>query len=535
MENNQPSQIYIAPDTQVNNSPSVPAPLPIVPKKSISLRNIVFLLIGVIGSLLVFIIFLLIINYFNIISLNRMSKAFSFLPQQALIQKINSEKLPISTKTQEFKEVKTTYNLQSTKLATIPVQYTNPSGGFFEFTVNGGKVAYVMISSPSSQTASMTDDLFINDTKIKSSWRVDLPLFTKDGERYAYAYSNSYGNDILVLDGKDTKGKNLSNFGLNSAFSLDGKRFAYASTSVGGSNSYVVLDGKEGKHYESIGTASLKFSPDNKTFAYVAGSSGNQSRMVVNGIEGKTYDIYVEMPYFSPDGKRLVYIAGDKNFWYVIDNDKVLATYNAKDYSLLDSYIVFSEDSKKIAYSVSQGAQEFLVIDGVEGKKYDKFLSVPQFSKELSKVVFLAQRNNKSYLVTNSEEKELTVNDNIIDPFISSDGSRVGYIEAVGNEAHVDVSMVAGDKSFKVFFASPTMALLFAKPIFSPDSNNIAYIGTEGTTESNMKYFVVINDKKGNQYDAILTDLKFSPDGKKVMYGARLGHELWWVVDTVGL
>jgi hypothetical protein len=48
-----------------------------------------------------------------------------------------------------------------------------------------------------------------------------------------------------------------------------------------------------------------------------------------------------------------------------------------------------------------------------------------------------------------------------------------------------------------------------------------------------MKYFVVINDKKGKQYDAILTDLKFSPDGEKVMYGARLGHELWWVVDSV--
>ena len=63
-------------------------------------------------------------------------------------------------------------------------------------------------------------------------------------------------------------------------------------------------------------------------------------------------------------------------------------------------------------------------------------------------------------------------------------------------------------------------------PSFSPDGKSLAYIVREGN-----KYSVIVNDRKGKEYDNILTKLKFSPDGKYVGYGARLGNELWWVID----
>jgi hypothetical protein len=191
--------------------------------------------------------------------------------------------------------------------------------------------------------------------------------------------------------------------------------------------------------------------------------------MVINGVEGKKYPDIISRPYFSPDGKSLVYFASDKNFWYVIDNDKILAKYDSPKYSLLDSFIFFSKDSKKLAYSVSEGQQIFFVINGVAGQKYDKLLSQPKFNEDLSKVVFLAQRGDKYYFVVNGSEQEETPDKGMTMPFISNDGSKIGYLEVSGT---LNIRFWQEIKPLKAFF----QALLWQRYLVNLFSHRIQTI-----------------------------------------------------------
>jgi len=43
----------------------------------------------------------------------------------------------------------------------------------------------------------------------------------------------------------------------------------------------------------------------------------------------------------------------------------------------------------------------------------------------------------------------------------------------------------------------------------------------------------VIGTKEGRLFDQVVTDPIFSPDSKKIAYGARLGNDLWWIVEDV--
>ena len=62
---------------------------------------------------------------------------------------------------------------------------------------------------------------------------------------------------------------------------------------------------------------------------------------------------------------------------------------------------------------------------------------------------------------------------------------------------------------------------------FSPDSSTLIKV---------YQHHVVVGDHVGQEYDEIFpqySNLIFSPDGSSVGYGARKGHELWWVVDKL--
>jgi hypothetical protein len=63
---------------------------------------------------------------------------------------------------------------------------------------------------------------------------------------------------------------------------------------------------------------------------------------------------------------------------------------------------------------------------------------------------------------------------------------------------------------------------------FSNDSQEIFYV-----TRKAGKFFIVINDKESRAFDEIYGEPKFSPDNKYIGYGAKLGNELWWIVDEV--
>ena len=64
-------------------------------------------------------------------------------------------------------------------------------------------------------------------------------------------------------------------------------------------------------------------------------------------------------------------------------------------------------------------------------------------------------------------------------------------------------------------------------PIFSPDSKRVAYGAGVGN-----KRFVVVDSKEEKQYDGIAKgSIIFSPDSKRLAYGAQVGNKWFVVVD----
>lgn len=62
---------------------------------------------------------------------------------------------------------------------------------------------------------------------------------------------------------------------------------------------------------------------------------------------------------------------------------------------------------------------------------------------------------------------------------------------------------------------------------FTPDGTKLVKIISQAGKQS-----IMIGDKNGPEFDQI-DNFFFSPDGKYLGYGARKGHELWWMVEKL--
>jgi hypothetical protein len=60
--------------------------------------------------------------------------------------------------------------------------------------------------------------------------------------------------------------------------------------------------------------------------------------------------------------------------------------------------------------------------------------------------------------------------------------------------------------------------------IFSPDGSKVAYVAEHAD-----KQFVVVNDEEGPKFDSV-DEPVFSPDSKRLAYGAQEGRRFWWKV-----
>lgn len=127
---------------------------------------------------------------------------------------------------------------------------------------------------------------------------------------------------------------------------------------------------------------------------------------------------------------------------------------------------------KRAAYVVKRGAKEVAVVDGVEGKEYDKA----------------------------AEKGEM---------YFSPDGRRLAYIANRGQKRLVVVDGVEGrpyDFIYDLF-----------NPVFSPDSKHLAYIVDSGLFS---KRCAVLDGMEQKKYD-LVERLIFSPDSKKLAYHAE--------------
>ena len=108
--------------------------------------------------------------------------------------------------------------------------------------------------------------------------------------------------------------------------------------------------------------------------AYAA-ARGGKWRVVTDGIDGPEHDrIGQDSVVFSPDSRRLAYIArrGRDSFVQFVVVDGV----PGKPYDgIIGSGLAFSPDSKHVVYGTGRGGKGFVVVDGHECWEYDGFLS----------------------------------------------------------------------------------------------------------------------------------------------------------------
>ena len=251
---------------------------------------------------------------------------------------------------------------------------------------------------------------------------------SSDGRRFSYgANDRSAGSRwFCVIEGRQRNA--FDELGVCFAFSPDGKRFAY--TASNGPQWFLVEDGEPEVPIEGIVDDSLAFSPDSRRLAYAVAKRDRQAYLVVDGKAGPVHDNiggslppgidmnrastqtgyglgYASSVLFSPDSRRIAYLAHFGRMKRVIVDGK------AEDVEMeyLQGGMVFSDDSKRLAYggrrlNESFIDKSFLVVDGKQGADYDA-LGYFGFSHDGKHIAFMAKKGDKAVIVVDGKERAI--------------------------------------------------------------------------------------------------------------------------------
>ncbi|MBL7131898.1 MAG: PD40 domain-containing protein [Candidatus Omnitrophica bacterium] len=194
------------------------------------------------------------------------------------------------------------------------------------------------------------------------------------------------------------------------------------------------------------------------------------------------YSWVQKMAWVSPDSKHICYVVQEGKQQYVVLNGK-----EGKRYDFVGQTLVFSPDSQRLAYLASQGGKQFVVVDGREGKRYE-FIGEKTlvFSPSSQRFAYGAKEDGQWFAVIDTEEQN------------KYDG------------------------------LGPQM-------VFSANNKDFAYVVMEyDYAAGKEEWFVVLNGVEERRYDGISTDTpRFSPDGKRMAYGAQKEEQWFMVIDGV--
>jgi hypothetical protein len=337
------------------------------------------------------------------------------------------------------------------------------------------------------------------------------PTFSPDSRRIAYT-ARRKGLQFIVADGTEGKGYEPWN-NMYPIFSPDSKRIAFMARRDNGT--MMVIDGVEGKPYQSLETQPppTGFSPNSKRSIYAAEVAKNQWAVVVNGVEGKTYDLVASVQ-FSPDSQRVLHQASRGNDSFVVVDGIEGPAF--KTVSLFSGDAHFSPNSKRVAYVAEPKRlnrfKRVMVVDGVLGKEYDDIEFVPRiFGPDSNHVVYTAKVGDKQCVVINGKEGPLF--DRIERFHFSPDGKHVAYSGSRGKGV---VTICDGKEVAK------------GTAVFSPDWQHMAYVASKG-----WGWLVVCDGKEGPRHilgETWRTQLFFSPDSQRMAYRASQSRQIEFVV-----
>ena len=432
-------------------------------------------------------------------------------------------------------------NTSQVLLVDLPEVSTQLDAYGVTFSKDGKKAGYVIYSA--DENGDRGYNTYINDKVVGPKTRTRSVMFSLDSQRYAYEVESI--SSYLIIDGNKSKyeGSSIGNY----KFSPDSKHFAYTICNLRYDDkvgSFTVMDGKKFNFESSCGAWSvLEFSPDSSKLAFQARDEEGVF-MVENGVRQMKFektedDKYPRMskPFYSPDSKVLAYmVSNDKNGSYLMQNGNKVKRYPEKD-ALSGNFMVFSPDSKRLAYKLKIGDKYRMVIDFKEGPEF-KEISSPVFSPDSKLYAYLADDTSITdphFLMINEEKitTEADVSMRVLSEFFSPNSKNYAYIEEKEGEMNslftrnIESKLVVGKNKFPMQTSIGGSNYYLG---FSPDNKTLAYVGND----SSGKQFMVLNNLKSKEYDGIYEyTVSFAEDSKSISYGAREGNKIYWVTDTI--
>jgi glycosidase len=221
-------------------------------------------------------------------------------------------------------------------------------------------------------------------------------------------------------------------------------------------------------------------------------------------------DTYPDTVTVSPDGKRLAYAAEREGCTVV-----VVDGMEGEKFNLMGRYDpIFSPDSERVAYAAARGRRQLVVLDGVPGKEYD-YAGWPRFSPDGKHVAYGAAGGDGEYMVIDGLEGEKY--DSVRWVVFSPDGGRYAYTARQGDQSFLVIDGVEGEGYNSV-----------DRPVFSADGKHIAYSARRGRQS-----VMVVDGVESEQEYGSSRQPAFSADGARFAYSARRGRESFVVVDGV--
>ena len=149
-----------------------------------------------------------------------------------------------------------------------------------------------------------------------------------------------------------------------------------------------------------------------------------------------------------------------------------------------------------MAYVAEEDDQQFVVMDGGEGKRYGSIFNLT-FSPDGQHLSYMASHgtwdeHKPDFIVTDGEDSKYPL---------------VPYVDAEATFA---------------FFS------------FTPDSNHVIYFTLKwNAEEKTIKEHLVIDNKLSEPFDEVYHGPLITLDSQSVAYAVRIGNEIWWKVDSI--
>lgn len=330
------------------------------------------------------------------------------------------------------------------------------------------------------------------------------PVLSPKKNRYAYIAYKNKDQVIVVVDGNASRTYEVAD---NFIFSPDGSRYAYRAQQ--NDKQYVVIDGNSSPAYNGILIKdNFLFSPDSKRFFYTA-YKDDTCVAVIDGKENSNAYNLIEKVKFTPDSSHYVYKARvekkiTKEKWCVVKDNVAGEIYD----KIFD--IVFSYDSKHMAYAAVKDQQMVMVLDGKEIAEAD-VMGYPVFSIDSEHFAYALAKDNQWFVIVN--DKESPAFDQVYKFQFSPDSRHYSYI---AKEDKNWFCVVDGNKG-------PEFENAIDAFKFSLDSQRYVYAGIH----QNKARIITEKGPSENAY-ASVGEAYFSPDSRHLVYRARSTFKARW-------